>query len=68
MTEAQVRKFLRSGIDKAGGLRAFCREHDLDPGLVSRINNDGAKLAPAVLAALGVEESGVVTTYRKARK
>lgn len=63
MTEGQVRKLLRSAINKAGGLRAFCREHELDPGLVSRVN-DGAKLAPAILAALVVEESGSVTTYR----
>jgi hypothetical protein len=67
MTEAQVRKLLRSAIDKAGGLRAFCQENDLDPGQVSRINN-GAKLSPAILAAIGVEAIGVVTTYRRTRK
>lgn len=66
MTEADVRKLLADKIAKAG-LRGFCQEHSLDPGQVSRINN-GAKLAPAILAALGVEESGSITTYRLIRR
>ena len=66
MTEAQVRKLLRNAIE-AGGLRAFCREHDLDPGFVSRVR-DGGKLSPAILNAIGVEAIGSVTTYRRARK
>ena len=62
-----MRKLLRSAIDTAGGLRAFCQEHGLDPGLVSRINN-GAKLVPAVLDAIGVEVIGTTTTYRHISK
>lgn len=63
MTEAQVRKLLAREI-KAMGLRAFCREHDLDPSFVARVR-DGDKLSPAILSALGVDEAGTVTTYRK---
>jgi len=67
MTEAQVRKLLAAEIEKAGGLRPFCREHgDLDPSHVRRVN-EGAKLSPAVLDAIGVEVIGTVTTYTRRR-
>lgn len=65
MTEAGVRKLLALKIKNAGGLRPFCRAHgELDPSYVQRVVN-GAKLSPAILAAIGVEEIGKVTTYRR---
>lgn len=67
MTETDVRKLLDKRIN-AAGLRAFCREHDLDPGHTSRVQQEGAKLSPAILDALGLEVAGTVTTYRRKRK
>lgn len=64
MTEAQVRKLLARAIDKAGGLRAFGREHEIDPTYVGRVANQGAPLTDAILAALKLE-AVTVTTYRR---
>jgi hypothetical protein len=61
VTEDEVRKLLARKIEQAGSLRAFCREHDLDPTYVGRVR-DGAKLSPAILNALELE--GIVS-YRK---
>ena len=62
-----MRKLLAAKIER-DGLRPFCREHgDLDPSHVQRVVN-GAKLSPAILAALGLEIAGTVTTYRRVRK
>lgn len=67
MTEDDVRKLLERKIEIAGGLRAFCAPHDIDPGHASRVMN-GAKLSPAILDALGLEVAETVTTYRRKRK
>jgi hypothetical protein len=67
VTEGAVRKLLATKIERAG-LRPFCREHgDLDPSHVQRVAN-GAKLSPAVLAALGLEIADTVTTYRRMKR
>jgi hypothetical protein len=64
-TESAVRKLLAAKIAKLG-LRAFCGEHDLDPGHTHRVAK-GAKLSPAILDALGLEVASVTTLYRRKR-
>lgn len=66
MTEADVRELLADKIAKQG-LRPFCREHDLDPSYTMRVLG-GKPLSPAILTALGVEEAGSHTTYKRTRK
>jgi hypothetical protein len=68
MTEADVRKLLDRVIEEAGGLRAFCREHDIDHGLVSRIVNGKKPLAPAILDAIKIEKRTVTTYKRKGKR
>lgn len=60
-----MRKLLRAAIDKAGGVRPFGAEHGIDPTYVGRVR-DGAKLATAILDALGLEECP--PTYRRKSK
>jgi hypothetical protein len=65
VNETEVRKLLARKIEQAGGLRAFCREHgNLDPTYVGRVRN-GAKLSPAILSALDVEQ---MVAYRGKQK
>lgn len=61
MTEAQVRVLLNRKVAEAGSLRAFCREHELDPTFVSRVQH-GEPLTPAILKALKVER---IVSYRR---
>ena len=56
-----MRVLLNRKVAEAGSLRAFCREHDLDPTFVSRVQH-GDPLTPAILTALGLEK---VSTYRR---
>jgi hypothetical protein len=65
LTESAVRALLAAKIAKLG-LRAFCGEHDLDPGHTHRVAN-GAKLSPAILDALGLEVDQTIRTYRRKR-
>ncbi len=67
MNEAQVRKLLRTQIEAAGGLRAFGREHEIDPTYVGRVANQDAPLTDAILKALNLEKR-TVTTYKRVRK
>lgn len=63
MTEDQVRKMLKREVAKAGGQRAFSREHGVSAVHVGRLL-DGEKLSPAILKALRLEAL-TVTTYRR---
>lgn len=65
MTEAAVRALLAAKIAKQG-LRAFCGEHELDPGHTHRVTK-GVKLSPAILDALGLEVAETIRTYRRKR-
>jgi ABC-type Zn2+ transport system substrate-binding protein/surface adhesin len=67
MTEDDVRKLLRARIEKAGGLRAFGAEHEIDPAYVGRVDK-GAKLTTAILDALGLEVASTETLYRRKRR
>ncbi len=66
-TDRQVRNMLSLAIDKAGGQRAFGREHGLSAVHVGRVEG-GEKLSPAILKALGLEVHKIEATYRRLRK
>lgn len=71
MTEDDVRALLHKATEKAGGVRAWARAHNLSAAYVSDVRLGRRSLGPAILAALGLEIAKVipaVTTYRKTGK
>ena len=60
LTEQQLIGRLR--VKCKGGLRAFCREHSLDSGNVSKILMGTRGMSPQVARALGYER---VVRWRK---
>ena len=67
LTESDVREMLAKAVARAGGARAFSRDHGLSHTHVSRVSG-GEKLSPAILNALGLEVASTETLYRRKRK
>lgn len=60
-TEQQMRVIVRTGIDAAGGLREWCRRHDVNAGQVSSWLSSADRPCPPIVAiALGYRR---VTRY-----
>lgn len=59
-----MRSRLQREVIKAGGLRAFARQHEIDAGQLSKAMADESKpIPPIVLVAIGLRR---VVTYRSA--
>jgi hypothetical protein len=68
MTGEQVREMLRVACKKAGGLRAWSRQHGVSAAYVSDVLLDRRTPGPAILDAFGLEaERRTETIYRKAK-
>ena len=67
MTANEMRELLRHRVERAGGQRAFGREHDIMPGYIGRVLK-GEKPGPTLLDILGLEEVPTEPTYRRKRK
>ncbi len=68
MTEDEVLAMLRKACDRAGSQQAFAALHEITPAYVSDVLRKKRTLGPAILNALGLEVSSVVSTYRRIRK
>ncbi len=68
MTREYLIALLHKSVYKAGGVRAWAKEHGLSAAYVSDALNDNRRMGPAILKALGVEVASTVTTYRRIRK
>lgn len=60
LSESMVKFLLIEKIEEKG-LRAFCREHNLDAGNVSNVVNGKRKVQKAMAEAIGLEE---ITMYQ----
>lgn len=66
MTAADVRAMLQVACDRAGGIRAWARQHKLSAAYISDILLGRRGAGPSILKALGLVAIRE-TTYRKAR-
>lgn len=65
MTASDVRGILQKACDKAGGIRAWARQHGLSAAYVSDVLLDRREPGPSICQVFGLEAVRE-TTYRKA--
>lgn len=68
MTEDEVRQMLRAACDKAGSQMAWANKHRITPAYVSDALAGKRHFGPRILAALGIEVAGSITTYRRIKR
>ena len=56
ISQDRVRAELERCCEEAGGLRAFCRQHDLQPGNLSRMLSEKRDVSASAAAAAGYEK------------
>ena len=59
-----LRNLLRDQCKEAGGIRAWCRAHELSPGHISRVIGGHKLPGPKLLMALNLRESTVYVPTR----